>query len=115
MVYHWNLDKSPPKRCLTSLVTSLSTAVEEDQGPEVTNIIDMQDNLHQYQGMINKQAGQIHMLPLTKIDLIVTLVTITGIDAIHIPHLITCITQLIILITIIIIIICHIAQMTCTP
>ena len=51
---HWNLNKSLPKRFLTSSVhtltgplpTPLSIAVEGDQGPEVTSIIGTQDSLY---------------------------------------------------------------------
>ena len=91
----------------------LNIAVEEDQGSGVMNITGMQDNLHQYQGIINKQVGQIHMLTVTKINLIINLVIIAGIDIIHIPFLITHVIQLVILL--IILVICHITQMTCTP
>ena len=77
------------------LPTPLSIAVEDDKEPEVTSIIGMQDSLHQYQGITSKQAGQIHILNLTELD-VISLGIVTGIGIIHIPHLKIniCITKL---------------------
>ena len=69
------------------LPTPLSIAVEDDQGQEVTSIIDMQDSLYQCHGTTSKQAGQIHILILTELDLLLNISIVTGIDVIHIPLL----------------------------
>ena len=86
------------------LPTQLNTVVEEDQGPEVTNSIDHQDSLCQYQGITDKQTGQIHTLILTELDLI-SLGIVTEIGITHIHHLNTniCITKIVILTIIIVI------------
>ena len=97
LVYHCNLDKSPLRRYPTLLVhtlpgplpTQLSMAVEEDQEPGVINITDIQDSPHQFRGTINRHAGQMFTLTLTKINHIIKLATIVGIGVICFPHLIT--------------------------
>ena len=96
------------------LQTPLNITVEEDQGPEVISTIDMQDSLHQYKGITNIQAGQIHTLILKVLGL-TSLGTVTGIGIICIPHLEIniCITKAVILIKIIVTYI--ITQMICTP
>ena len=89
-----------------SLPTTLSTAVEEDQEPEVFNITHIQDSPHQLPGTINRCAGQTFIPTLTQIDRTTKLATIIGIDIIHIPHLITHIMHPITLI--IILVICNV-------
>ena len=92
MVSHWNLNKFLLKRYLIlsvctftdPLPTQPSTAVEEDQGPEVTSITDPQDSLHQYQGITGKLTGQTHTLTLTELDLLTNLGIVTGIGITHI-------------------------------
>ena len=97
------------------LPTPLSIAVEDDQGEEATSIIDMQDSLHHCHSTTGKQAGQMHTLILTELDLLLNMGIVTRIDAIHIPllEINNPITQLVILI--IIIVTCHTMQIICTP
>ena len=72
-VSHWNLDRSLLKKCLILpvctyidlLSTQLSRAIEENQGPEVPSSTGSQDSLCQYQGITDKQTGQMHTLILT--------------------------------------------------
>ena len=107
MVSPWNLCKSPPKRHPISSVhtfidllpTQLNIAVEEDQGSEVTSSTGPQDSLCQYQGITDKQTGQMHTPILTVLDLLISLGIVTETGATHIHHLNTNIhiTKLVIL------------------
>ena len=83
----------------------LNIAVEENQGPEVTSSTDPQDSLCQYQGITDKQAGQMHTLILTELDLLISLGIMTQIGITHIHYLNTNIhiTNLVILTLIIVI------------
>ena len=66
------------------LPTTPSTAVEEEQEPEVINTTDIIDSHHHYQDITNKQVGWMCMFILIKIKLI-----ITGIDISQVHQLIT--------------------------
>ena len=91
----WNLSKSLLMKYLIlsvhtftdPLAIQLTIAVEIDQGPEVTSIIEPQDSLSQYQGIIGKLTGQTHTITLTELDLLIIQGIMTGIDATPIHHL----------------------------
>ena len=60
------------------LPTTLSTAIEEDQEPEVintTDIVDIQDSPHQFPGTTSRHTGQMSILTQTQIDCITKLIT----------------------------------------
>ena len=123
MVSHWNFGRSLLKKYLILSVctyidllpTQLSIAIEEDQGPEVTSSTGHQDSLCHYQGITDKQTGQMHTLILTELDLLISLGIVTEIGVTHIHHLKSniCITKLVILT--IIIVIFHVMHLICIP
>ena len=124
MVSHWNLNNVSTEEvpdfisAYLNRPTANSTEHSSRERPRTSDnqhYRHMQDNLHQYQCITSKQAGQIHTLILTELDLLISLGIVTGIGIIHILHikLNICITKLGTLINITAT--CHIMQMVCTP